>query len=189
MDFCKVITGVILLLSLVVIFFCMHVVGCVFLCPRNARVALACASWRATTARALWNRLLGSRDPPARSILRERRHTNRIQHDASLNRTNPRFPLRGTARASFCFSDAFDRSGSLCYRFSSLFPPLGGSSQRKLRDINLWCISIDRWPENNAWNLDNIAYAWGAVRKTCFILIRQMIQTFGYRWSFIGFLK
>lgn len=107
MNFCKVITGVILLLSLLVIFFCMHVVGCVFLCPRNARVALACASWRATTARALWNRLLGSRDPPARSILRERRHTNRIQHDASLNRTDPRFPLRGTAQASFCFSHVF----------------------------------------------------------------------------------
>lgn len=43
----------------------MHVVGCVFLCPRNARVALACGSWRATTTRALRNRLLGSKDPPA----------------------------------------------------------------------------------------------------------------------------
>lgn len=49
--------------------------GCVFLCPRNARVALACGSWRATTTRALRNRLLGSRDPLLRrSILRTTLH-------------------------------------------------------------------------------------------------------------------
>lgn len=95
---------VIIITDLFLFFFFSHAqcVGCVFLCPRNARVALACGSWRATTTRALRNRLLGSKDPPARSILRTTLYIYSPRH-VSLDRTDPRFPSRGTVEpTSLC---------------------------------------------------------------------------------------
>lgn len=92
--------------------------GCVFLCPRNARVALACGSWRATTTRALRNRLLGSRDPLLRrSILRTTLHIYYSPRH-SLDRTDPQFPWRGTVEPSLLSRmltarRTFHRSGSL----------------------------------------------------------------------------
>lgn len=102
-----------LLLSPIFFFSHARCVGCVFLCPRNARVASACGSWRATTTRALRNRLLGSKDPPARSILRTTLYIYSPRH-VSLDRTDPRFPSRGTVEPSLL--------SRMCYQTN--VPPL-----------------------------------------------------------------
>lgn len=156
----KPITSVTLLLSLIFFFFFrMHDVSDV-LCPRNARVALACGSWRATTTRALRNRLLGSKDPPARSILLAQHCIYiYIHHDTSLSTARILNFLRAErSRTVFVCrervarqTNVFHRSGSLLLSFFEFsLPFLITDRERGKNDrVTLFtgCGLLDRRPE------------------------------------------
>ena len=112
------------------------------LCPRNARVALACGSWRATTTRALRNRLLGSKDPPARSILLAQHCIYiYIHHDTSLS----------TARILNFLRAERSRTVFVCREFfESSLPFLITDRERGKNDrVTLFtgCGLLDRRPE------------------------------------------
>ena len=124
----------------------MHIVGCVFLCPRNARVASACGSWRATNvARALRNRLLGPREIllRGRSSSRAKTHQPRARRIRNFFRAaeGKQHPWILCCRDGGHQTDACSmRSDSSCHRLSNPFPFLDGSrysTKDILRDIEL----------------------------------------------------
>lgn len=151
----------------------MHIVGCVFLCPRNARVALACGSWRATNvARALRNRLLGPRKIllRGRSSPRAETHRPRTPTTYSARRVSqPHGSSISSARAGETTpgDSLLSRPNGCAFhalRFTSLSPFKSISvfrrivnSRRKTCCVTLsWSttVSLDRWPEKHTPDSD-----------------------------------